>query len=291
MARTKKPVEAVRGRYAALPWAVMDSPAYCGASPTAKALLTELIRQHNGANNGRLHLSRKWLEPRGWLSRSIVDKARAELIQRGLILETKQGGLFVGATWHALTWLPITNHVGLETAPNTYHPGGWQCCDLPPTARRKPPMKKISQPVHRDSAVPTTGTVSPAAVPYTGTVEAISGGFPVPYTGHDVLLPLPPAENLSAVQRFQTRIGGNLSTPKREPNPLGRTRNLKLFQAAYGPMIRNPEPGKPAERYPAIRALLASVPGSASPTVDRRFPRVRALLPVATPANSGHRFH
>lgn len=223
MARTKKPVEAVRGTYSAMPHAVMDSPAYTGASVTAKALLCELIRQHNGANNGRLHLSREWLSTRGWRSRSIVDKARAELIERGLIIQTKQGGMGIGASWYALTWLQITNHVGLETAPNTYHPGGWQLCGLPPTTRRKAPAphwfsahvaalserrfrrksptKKISQPDHRAGTGPTTGPESVSAGPTTGPVTPLFGTSPGPTTGHDVLLPLPPAENSSAVQQ------------------------------------------------------------------------------------------
>lgn len=233
MARQKKPDEAVRGRYAALPHAVLDSPAYTGASIAAKALLNEVARQHNGTNNGRLHLSHKWLAPRGWPSKSTVEKARAELIERGLIVQTKQGGLFVGASWHALTWLPILNHVGLETAPNTYHPGGWQFCDLPPTARRKPPMKKISQPVHRGSADPYTGARGSATDPTTGAIKPVFGTSPDPYTGDDVYIPLPPAGNLSAVQSFKARIDDKLTTPKREPNPLGRTRHIRLFKAAF----------------------------------------------------------
>lgn len=266
MARTKKPVEAVRGTYSAMPHAVLDSPAYTGASVAAKALLSELIRQHNGANNGRLHLSRKWLAARGWASKSIVDKARAELIERGLVIQTKQGGLVIGATWHALTWLPITNHVGLETAPSTYHPGGWQCCDLPPTTRRKPPMKKISQPVHRASTGPTTGPVSPVTGPTTGPIKPVLGTFPGPTTGHDVLLPLPPTENLPAAERFKARIGGRLTLPAREPNPLGRTRNLKLFKAAFGHLI--PRPSFPSMRAAGWRIAGAVPPNHPRPTVQ-----------------------
>ena len=263
----KKPVESVRGGYSALPWAVMDSPAYIGASIAAKALLNELVRQHNGANNGRLHLTHSWLAGRGWPSKSIVEKARAELIERGLIIQTKQGGLFVGATWHALTWLPISNHVGLETAPNTYHQGGWQFCDLPPTARRKPPTKKDCQSVHRDSAVPYTGTVAPSAVPYTGTVEATLDGSPVPYTGHDVLHHYPPGENsaartLPAVQQFQARIGGRLTLPPRD-NTLGRTRHIRLFKAAFGHVIAQPKAARPVGKpFPAMRAAVWRIVGA-----------------------------
>ena len=80
----------------------------------------------------------------------------------------------------------------------------------------------------------------------------------------------------TAIQRFQTSIGGKLSAPAREPNPLGRTRHIRLFRDAFGHLIDADH--KPVERFPAVRALLASVPGSASPAVDRRFPNVRKLL-------------
>ncbi|MHB1099266.1 MAG: hypothetical protein ACYCZR_06890 [Burkholderiales bacterium] len=184
----KRPQEAVRGAYSALPHGVMDSPAYTGASIAAKALLNELIRQHNGTNNGRLHLVHTWLSKRGWASKSIVEKARDELLARGLIIQTKQGGLFVGPSWHALTWLPITNHVGLEVSPSTYHPGGWQLCGLPPTERRKPPSKnREAQPDHRGSTGPTTGAASNGADPTTGAIRLGLGQITDPTTGDDVL--------------------------------------------------------------------------------------------------------
>lgn len=192
--KQRKPPESVRGAYSALPHAVLDSTAYTGASPVAKALLNELIRQHNGGNNGRLQLAHTWLAPRGWPSKSVVEKARAELIERNLIIATRPGGLFIGPTWYALTWLPISNHVGLETSPSTYHPGGWQCCDLPPTSRRKPPVKKSCQPVHRGSTDPYSGTVNEQLDPYSGAIEAFSTPSPDPYSGDDVLHHSLPAE-------------------------------------------------------------------------------------------------
>lgn len=285
MSRQKKPDEAVRGRYAALPHAVLDSPAYTGASIAAKALLNEVARQHNGTNNGRLHLSHKWLAPRGWQSKSTVEKARTELIERGLIVQTKQGGLFVGASWHALTWLPILNHVGLETSPSTYHPGGWQFCDLPPTARRKPPMKKISQPVHRGSTDPTTGAVDSPTDPTAGAIKPVFGTSPDPYTGDDVCIPLPPTENLSAIQQFKARIGGKLSTPERAPNPLGRTRHIRLFKAAFGHLTAPSNEPTPARQFEAVERFIAdtghlSPPGQNKPRHGRYEAIQRFLKPT-----------
>jgi hypothetical protein len=187
MAKKIKPVERVEGGYAAIPWVVLDSPAYTGASIAAKALLLELARQHNGANNGRLHLAHSWLARRGWPSKSAVEKARAELVERGLIVQTKQGGLFIGPTWYALTWHQITNFVGLDIAAHQYHKGGWGLCKLPPTARRKPPTKKSCQPDHRGSIDPTTGAESKPADPTTGAIKPLLGGGTDPTTGDDVL--------------------------------------------------------------------------------------------------------
>lgn len=195
MARIKKPSEAAPGRYSALPHVVLDSPAYTGASVTAKALLNELIRQHNGSNNGRLHLTHTWLVDRGWSSKSTVEKARTELIERGLIIQTKQGGLFIGPNWYALTWLSITNYVGLEIGPHQYHPGAWNCCDLPPTARRKPPVKKREdQPDHRGSLDLTTGAGPLSAGPSTGAIKPILAILPARTPG-TMYIPIHPRSN------------------------------------------------------------------------------------------------
>jgi len=217
MSRTKKPPEAARGAYSALPHAILDSPAYTGASIAAKALLCELLRQHNGVNNGRFHLVHTWLAKRGWASKSIVEKARDELLTRGLIIQTKQGGLFIGPTWFAVTWLPISNHVGLEIGPHQYHPGGWQFCDLPPTERRKPPKKKREdQPDQRGSLDPTTGAGGASADPTTGAIRPAIGGFPDPTTGDDVLHHSIPVETCVSgwclgAWRCAGNQGGNLS--------------------------------------------------------------------------------
>jgi hypothetical protein len=235
MARIKKPVEAAPGKFAALPHVVLDSPAYTGATPTAKALLCELMRQHDGKNNGRFHLAHTWLAARGWPSKSTVEKARGELIERGLIVQTKQGGLFIGPTWYAVTWLTISNFTGLEIGSHQYHPGAWQFCDQPPTTRRKPPMKKISQPVHRGSPAPTSGAVSQRPDPYTGAIKPVSANLPPRTPGTMYITNTPtensPAQSLPAVERFKARIGGRLTLPARDTS-LGRTRHIRLFKAA-----------------------------------------------------------
>ncbi len=192
MARKAKRPETVSGGYVSIPWRVMDSPAYQGLSATAKALLLELARQHSGANNGRLHLAHSWLSRRGWPSKSIVDKCRDELLARGLIVQTKQGGLFIGPTWYALTWHVISNYVGLDLASHQYPLGAWALCSLPPTARRNPPSKKNCQPDHRGSIDPTTGAGSKIIDPTTGAIKPILIKSADPTTGDDVFNHSPP---------------------------------------------------------------------------------------------------
>ena len=225
MARQKRPPEAVRGSYSALSHAVMDSTAYTGASVAAKALLNELVRQHNGSNNGRLHLAHKWLAVRGWPSKSSVEKARNELVERRLIIQTKQGGLFIGSTWFALTWLPITNFIGLDIGPQSYPQGAWTLCQLPPTTRRKPPKKKLEgQPDHRGSTDPTTGTASQRTDPTTGAIKHHLDVIADPTTGDDVYDQYPTTFH-SLVRRGWKFIGW-----RRMPRPSSST--LKIWRMA-----------------------------------------------------------
>lgn len=138
MSKKKKPLEAVNGRYTAWPHDVADSIAFTRASSRAKAALLDLLRQHNGSNNGHLHLAESWLKARGWTSSDQIQKAKHELIERGLIIQTRQGGRNAGASLFALTWLPITNYTNLDIKRGSYAPGAWRLLDPMPTIRLGP---------------------------------------------------------------------------------------------------------------------------------------------------------
>lgn len=56
------------GPFVALPWSVLDSPAFARLSMHARALLLEVARQFVRDNNGRLLLSRAYMATRGWKS-------------------------------------------------------------------------------------------------------------------------------------------------------------------------------------------------------------------------------
>lgn len=165
--KQKRPVEAISGLYGAIPHSVLDSVAFKGSHSPTKALIFDLMRQHSGGNNGHLHLSFSWLKDRGWKSRDVIQRARAELIEHGLLLQTRQGGLNIGASRYAVTWLKISNFVGLDIQAKDYHPGAWAFME-------KLPMGKIANAVPPDgkgntgkrySAIPPDGKAKCLTVP------------------------------------------------------------------------------------------------------------------------------
>ena len=141
---TKKLPESIAGGFSAIPHVVLDSLAFTGATTSAKALVFALIRQLNGRNNGHIQLSSSWLKRQGFTS-STIYKARDELIERGLIIQTKWGGLGIGVNLYAVTWLTISNYVGLHIAEAGFRQGEWARCELEATPRRPKPKNKYQQ--------------------------------------------------------------------------------------------------------------------------------------------------
>lgn len=180
MAKKKKPIESVNGSYTAVPHAVLDSMAFKGSSYTAKALLLEVIRQHSGGNNGHLQLYTVWLYKRCWKSAGTIQKAKEELITRGLIVKTRSGGLNLGADLFALTWLDISNFRGLDIRSNDYHKGAWTFMDKLSVAVKRTPCSEI-----QNSSVPEHGTVQVFSVPKLGTEKAIWGMSSVLESGNN----------------------------------------------------------------------------------------------------------
>ena len=208
MAKSKRPPEAVNGAYTAVPHRVLDSQAFIGASDRAKSFLFALMRQHNGNNNGRYKLADSWLMKQGWPSKSQNADARKELIERGLIIQTRfGGGLNSGCNLFAVTWLPISNFVGLDISASDYHQGAWGNCTLPPTPRRKPPKKRKDYPDQRGSATPTSGADECFTTPTSGAKKALLDSFTTPTSGDSVLLPLHPSKAARGSKRIVGKSG------------------------------------------------------------------------------------
>lgn len=202
MARKKQVrLESISGGYGAIPWAVMDSVSFKGASDKAKSLLFALMRQHHGTkgNNGHLHLAKKWLYNQGWTCDEGNRKACHELIARGLITRTRWGGLNMGSNLFALTWYPITSYVGLDITAASYVRGAYSLCNLPPTARRKPPIKKSMLHDNRDSSDTTTETAKLSASTTTELVKPHLSTLTITTTEHNVITPLPTVKTVKRI--------------------------------------------------------------------------------------------
>lgn len=175
MGKNNKPLESVQGSYCALPHAVLDSIALMGAGHTARSLLFDLLRQHNGKNNGHFQMALPWLRKRGWTSNDVIHRAKLELIDRGLIIQTRQGGLSAGANLYAITWLIITNFVGLDIRPKDYHPGAWRLMEnLPIMGKCAPQLSSQNSKKYdlrsaaRGDTAPHYGAVDSPTVPFNG---------------------------------------------------------------------------------------------------------------------------
>ena len=164
-----------------MPHAVMDGQAFQGTGHTARSLLFELIRQLSGSNNGHLQLALGWLKKRGWHSADVVQRAKGELLERELIVQTRQGGLNYGPSLYAVTWLPISNFVGLDMSQQTFRQGAWALADKLPFA-----SKHNGSSVSRSSAVPFDGVVRAVPVPADGANSVPSGTSAVPSHGNNV---------------------------------------------------------------------------------------------------------
>ena len=103
------------GGFVALPWAVLGSPAYARLSHPARALLLEFARQFVCDNNGRLLASFAYLSPRGWKSKSLIQRARDELMAAGFIHETVKGQRPNKAAWYAMTWHALDQLPGYDS--------------------------------------------------------------------------------------------------------------------------------------------------------------------------------
>jgi hypothetical protein len=115
-----------RGQFLALPRAVLESPAYLGLSPYAVKLLVDLGVQYNGTNNGDLCAVWKFMRRRGWRSQETLAKAKRELLEVQLVVETRKGGRPNRASLYALTFFHLDYCGGkLDVTPIGFPYGGW----------------------------------------------------------------------------------------------------------------------------------------------------------------------
>lgn len=115
------------GGFVALPWSVLDCPAYARLSHPARSLLFELARQFVRDNNGRLLASAAHLSKRGWKSADVITRAKRELIDAGFIHETVKGHRPNKASWYAVTWRALDKLPGYDAgAAQLFERGAYQ---------------------------------------------------------------------------------------------------------------------------------------------------------------------
>lgn len=175
------------GGFIALPWSVLDSPAYARLSMHARALLLEIARQYVADNNGRLLASRAYMLGRGWKSADMLAKAKRELLEGGFIHETVKGHRPNKASWYAVTWQTLDRHPGFDAgAADSFVRSAY---------RQQAPLKNASlRPSHGTETRPIGpphGTETPPPIPPHGPMSGVLRPSPVPPHGHHIEMPSP----------------------------------------------------------------------------------------------------
>ena len=121
------------GAFISVPLSVLNSCAYVGLSSYGRMLLFDLFMQYRGDNNGDLCAAWKFMQPRGWRSEATLMKAKRELIDAGLIVETRKGARPNKASLYAVTWCAL-DYCGnkLDISPSAFPRGAYRLHDPVP---------------------------------------------------------------------------------------------------------------------------------------------------------------
>jgi DNA-binding HxlR family transcriptional regulator len=87
--RTGRSKNKISGGFVALPYSVIDSPGYRATTSNSKAVFVQINRLYNGKNNGFLAVSSRMVGGLLNISHSSVARALRELVNCGLIRQTK----------------------------------------------------------------------------------------------------------------------------------------------------------------------------------------------------------
>jgi len=114
------------GGFIAVPLSVLDSSAYINLSTAATKLLWDIAAQLRGDNNGHLYCAWVVMSARGWKSEATLNKAKKELLESGLLFETRKGARPNKAAWYAVTWLALDEITGMDVSPSSYPRGAYR---------------------------------------------------------------------------------------------------------------------------------------------------------------------
>lgn len=179
------------GGFVALPWAVLDCPAYGRLSHPARSLLLDISRQFVRDNNGRLLASLAFLKSRGWNSNDTLTRALRELLAAGFIHQTAQGHRPKRASWYAVTWRNLDRHPGYDAgAVEGFRRGAYRFSDPLPTVVIAPSHGAVKNAVLTPShgaieapIAPSHGARSVPIAPSGGAVERVFDRSSAPSDG------------------------------------------------------------------------------------------------------------
>lgn len=112
------------GQFAAIPHDVLNSRAYLSLGAYAVKLLFDLVVQFRGTNNGDLCASFSVMVGRGWKSKETLHNAKKQLLESGLVVETRKGMRPNKASLYAVTWHPLNECKGKLDMPIQSFPRG-----------------------------------------------------------------------------------------------------------------------------------------------------------------------
>jgi len=196
------------GGFVALPWSVLDCAAYARLSMHARALLLEVARQYHRDDNGRMLLSRAYLQTRGWKSVDMLTKAKRELLDAGFIFQTVLGHRPNRASWFAVTWRALDKLPG-------YDAGAADCFERGAYKKTAPPIGAVLIPSHgtgKPLIAPPHGTETLPTVPPHGAIKSTFGTLPVPPHGHPLDMPSTAIETEQGTYRRLTERPAKLFT-------------------------------------------------------------------------------
>jgi hypothetical protein len=121
------------GRFAAVPFVVLESAAYVSLSGSAVKLLMEFAFAYNGANNGNLYCTWEQMAQRGWKSKTTLKAAKDELVRAGFLCETRKGARPNKASWYAVTWRDLDVTDGLDIALAAFPRSAYMRSNQPPS--------------------------------------------------------------------------------------------------------------------------------------------------------------
>ena len=176
------------GGFVALPWSVLDCPAFQALSHPARSLLLEVARQFARDNNGRLLLSRAYMVGRGWKSHDTLTRATSELLRAGFLFETVKGCRPNKASWYAITWRALDQYPGYDAGATGGFIRGAYRIGLSGGPDKNAPLSP-SGGLERRTIGPSGGPGASIVGPSAGPIEATFAPASSPSYGHHLEKP------------------------------------------------------------------------------------------------------